>query len=465
MSPKSKTPPARCPVGAMTKKTKAYSGPRVLMLLENNPYPQDGRVYREATALTAAGYRVSVICPMATGQPPRENIASVQVYRYSAPRAGNGLWGYIWEYSYSMLAVFFLSLRISVCEGFDLIHAHNPPDTFVLIASLYKLLGKRFVFDHHDLSPDLYFARFSGQGHPAVYRALLLLEKWSCRLADLVIATNESYKRVEMQRDEVREERIAVVRNGPGLDVFQPVAFEKKGNRQERTMLGYVGSIGFHDGLDYLVRALQHLVFDLQRTDVFCLVAGDGDALPYVRKLREEAGLSEYVSFIGRIPHADVPRHMSAADICLAPEPSNSYNDRSTIIKLMEYMALGKPIVAFDLPEHRLTAQAAALYARPNDELAFAEIVAELMDDPIRREAMGAFGRWRVETALAWEYSASKLVAAYRQLFSAQGEKVSTAKPHSHLMPPKDSAPPRSRRGSCSPNAVTEQAEEPGFPR
>lgn len=412
-----------------TRETKISSSPRVLMLLENYAYPQDDRVHREATALTAAGYRVSVICPMAAGQPWFEVLGGVRVYRYRAPKPGNDLWSYLWEYGYSLLSAFVLSIGLWWREGFDVVHAHNPPDAFVFLAGFYKLLGKRSVFDHHDLSPEMYVARFGGRRNTAVYRVLLLLENWSCRLADLVIATNESYKQIEMQRDEVREERIAVVRNGPDLDIFNSVDSDGNRSRKDKTILGYVGTLGFQDGVDYLLRALRHLIYDLGRRDIVCLVIGDGEALPSLKTLSEQAGLCEYVAFCGYIEHAQVPSYLSAVDICVAPEPSNSYNDRSSMIKLTEYMALGKPIVAFDLPEHRFTAQSAALYIRANDEFAFARALDELIDDPVRQQEMGAFGRRRVETALAWDYSALKLVEAYRQLLSVRGEKLSRAEP------------------------------------
>ncbi len=395
---------------------RASVGSRVLMLLENNPYPQDGRVRREATALVAAGHRVVVICPADTGQAWREEINEVHVYRYPAPLEANGFLAYVWEYGYSMVAIFIISLLVLLREGFDVVHAHNPPDTFFFVAAFYKLLGKRFVYDHHDLSPEMYYARFGGTGNPLIYRALVWLEKLSCQLADHVIATNESYKRIEMERGRVPEEQITIVRNGPELDRLRPVEPDLYLQSKAKTIIGYVGVMGFQDGVDYFLRALGHLVCDLGRTDFLSVIIGQGDAWASLKKLATELGLDGYVWFTGRVSDSDLIRYLSTADICVDPDPSNPFNDRSTMIKMTEYMALGKPIVAFDLPEHRFTAQDAAQYVTPNDEMEFARALAQLMDDPERRQAMGSFGRQRVETKLAWRYSVPKLLEVYRMM-------------------------------------------------
>ena len=221
-----------------------------------------------------------------------------------------------------------------------------------------------------------------------------------------------------MRRGGVPAERIAIVRNGPDLARLRPVCPDPDLRRRAPHIFGYVGVMGVQDGLDYLLRALQHLLRDLGRDDFYAVIVGKGDALPGLKAMAAGMGLGEHVWFTGRIPDADLVRCLSTADICLVPDPSNPFNDRSTMIKIMEYMALGKPIVAFDLPEHRFSAQTAALYARPNDELEFARGLAQLMDDPARREAMGASGRRRVENELAWPYSVPHLLNAYRRLWS-----------------------------------------------
>ena len=400
---------------------KASAGKRVLMLLENNPYPQDGRVRREATALVSAGYRVSVISPGNGGQPWREVIAGVHVYRFPAPAGANGFFGYLWEYGYAMAATFFLSIVILFMEGFDILHAHNPPDTFVLIAALYKIFGKSFVYDHHDLAPEMYYARFGGKGNRLVHRWLVSFERLSCRLADRVIATNHSYKKVEMERGRVLEQNITIVRNGHERARLRPVDPDPQLLAEGKIIIGYVGVMGYQDGIDYLLRALRHLLYDLDRDDFFVVLIGKGDAWASMKGLASQYGLEKHVWFTGRVADADLIRYLSTADICVDPDPSNPFNDRCTMIKMMEYMALGKPIVAFDLPEHRVTARRAALYVRPNDELEFARALVRLMDDPICRRKMGAFGRRRIETELAWHYCVPHLLSAYRTLVAERG--------------------------------------------
>lgn len=393
---------------------------RILMLLENLPFPQDLRVSREAYALHAAGYRVTVICPVEKGQPFRETVNGVRVFRYPAPPAVNGFLGYVCEYGYSMLTSFFLSVLAFFDEGFDVIHAHNPPDTFVFIAILYKLFGKRFVYDHHDLAPEMYRAKFAGGGNTMVYRALVWLEKLTCRVADHVIVTNESYKRVAMDRGCVPESRITIVRNGIELSRLDG-AFDPDGRLRGmgKTIIGYVGVMATQDGVDYLLRALHHLIHGLGRTDFYCVLIGGGDAWKKLKAQAHKLSLEDHVEFMGCIFGEELRRYLSAADICVESAPSSPYSDRSTIFKIMEYMSLGKPVVAFDLPEHRFTAQNAAVYVTPNDERAFAQALAELMDDPRRRVALGVFGCWRIKTELAWDYSVPHLLAAYRQVLPA----------------------------------------------
>lgn len=400
---------------------------RALMLLENNPYPQDGRVRREATTLASAGYQVSVISPKRTGQPWREIINDIYVYRFPAPPDADGFLGYLWEYGYAMVATFVLSWLVFFREGFDVIHAHNPPDTFVFIAAIYKLLGKRFVFDHHDLSPEMYYARFGGNGNRLVYQMLVGFEQLSCKLADHIITTNQSYKAIEMQRGNITADHITIVRNGPDLNQLKLIEPDPTLRQLGKMTLCYVGDMGFHDGVDYLLRALWHLIRDLGRTDFFCVLVGGGDAWSNLRSLSEDLHLTDHVLFTGRVKHNEVARYLSSADICVAPEPSNTYNDRSTMIKMTEYMALGKPIVAFDLPEHRFTAQAAARYAQPNDELDFARQVASLMDDPERCQKMGQIGRQRIETELAWMYQEKQLLKAYESLGLPKRQSVSVS--------------------------------------
>ena len=393
-------------------------GTRVLMLLENGSYIGDTRVRNEATALISSGFQVSVICPRPGNRPWFENLGGVHVYRFPSPPSGTSFLGYVLEYGYAMVAMFLLTFAVLAREGFDLIHAHCPPDSFVLIGGFYKLLGKGFVYDHHDLAPEMYYyARFKDGGNRVVFNALVFLEKLSCRLADLVIATNESYKRMEMERGGVPEQRIAIVRNGPNLERLQLVEPDPELRQKARTLLGYVGGMGPQDGLDYLLRAVHQLVYGLEKRDVLCVIIGTGSVLPYLKNLATELQLDKYVWFTGWIPDEDMIRYLSTADICVDPDPSNPFNDRCTMIKMMEYMALGKPIVAFDLPEHRVTADEAAVYASPNDETDFARQIVNLMGDPLKRKKMGDIGRDRIASALAWQHQSRNLIHAYTKTF------------------------------------------------
>jgi glycosyltransferase involved in cell wall biosynthesis len=394
---------------------KEFAGKRVLFLIENNTYPDDPRVRHEANTLVDHGYHVSVISPRrGKRQPSRELMGAVAIYRFRAAPDANGFLAYVWEYTYSMVAIFALSLVVLAREGFDIIHAANPPDTLVLIAAFYKLLGKRFIYDHHDLAPEMYYARFKGDGSPLVRWALIAFEKLSCQLADHIIATNESYKAMEMHRSGVPANRITIVRNGPDLSRFQPTAPDPQLRQKATHVIAYAGVMGVQDGIDYLLRALHHLVYDLRRSDFYCvLVGGSGDARPMLKALASKLGLNGYVGFTEWVSDAEYVRYLSTADICVDPDPSNPFNDRSTMNKITEYMALSKPIVAFDLPEHRFSAGEAALYIGENNELEFARALALLMDDPERRAAMGQSARRRIETELAWCHSVEHLLQAY----------------------------------------------------
>jgi len=388
---------------------------RVLMLLENNPFLIDVRPRREAQALLRAGYRVSVIAPRGPSGRVFEVVDGVHVYEFPSPPEAHGFLGYLWEYGYATLVMSTMSLVVLLREGFDILHAHNPPDTFFPAAVFYKLLGKRFVYDHHDLAPELYGARFTSGGPRGglVHDVLVLFEKLTCRLADHVIVTNESSRQMAIGRGRVPPDQITIVRNGPDLTVFRPMQSDPTLRAKAETIIGYAGRMGTQDGLDYLLKAMRVLVHDLGRREVLCILVGEGEAVPHLRLLAQELDIEKYLWFVGWVPQAQIPYYLSAADICVAPEPSNPYNDRSTMIKIMEYMALEKPTVAFDLPEHRVSAGDAALYARPNDERDLARLIALLIDDPERRRMMALAGRQRVETQLAWMHEEKHLLQVY----------------------------------------------------
>jgi glycosyltransferase involved in cell wall biosynthesis len=377
-------------------------------------------VRREAPALVRAGYQVTVIAPGMPAQPWRELVDGVRVLRFPSPRESKGMLSYIWEYGYSLIASALLSIYAAIRYGFDVVHAHNPPDFFVLIGLFYKLFGKQFVFDHHDLSPEIYRARFGKPGNGLVLRILTFFEILSCRAANHIVATNESYKAMEQRRSGVPADRITVVRNGPELDRVCRVAPDANLRSKAPVIIGYVGTLGVQDGIDYLLRALHHLQQDLGRDDFYCVVIGSGVAQADLERLTIELALTDRVGFTGFLTGDELLATMSAADIFVTPDPSNDYNDRSTMIKMMEYMALERPIVAFDLPEHRVSAGKAALYAVPNHESDFAAKLSLLMDDFELRSRMGAEGRRRVEEELAWSYQADALIGAYSRLFQTR---------------------------------------------
>jgi glycosyltransferase involved in cell wall biosynthesis len=403
-----------------------------LMLVENW-YPQDTRVRNEATLLVSAGYQVSVVCLRKKGQPWTEEINGVYVYRL--PRVDlfaktpgehmrglaiiflkiRSFIGYLIEYGYFTTGCFLLSLWILLRRGFNTIHAHNPPDTLFLVALPFKLIGKKFIFDHHDLCPELYRSRY-GAKEGLMSKALFLFEWCSLKLANVTIATNESYKAIQIERAGKKAEKIFVVRNGPNLDRMASARPSDRLRNMNRKILIYIGSLNPQDGVDYLIRSLKHLVFDLDRKDFYCVIMGSGDSLQDLRALNKSLKLDDYVELTGYISDADLLQNLAAADICVDPDPSSPLNDVSTWIKIMEYMAAAKPIVTFDLKETHYSAQDAALYVPPNDEMAFAKGIATLMDDPMRCRKMGKFGRERVERELQWSVTGQNLIAAYASL-------------------------------------------------
>jgi glycosyltransferase involved in cell wall biosynthesis len=391
------------------------------MMLGNNPYPQDERVSYESRSLVRAGYRVAVVCQRGRNQPWHETVHGVEVYRYPNPVDAQGLVGYLVEYGAATAAAIILGIRARLDGRIDAVHVHNPPDTLAIAAALFKLGGARVVFDHHDIAPEMYDARFEGRGNRLVRRALLAFERLSCAVADHVIATNESYRRLEIDRDGVKPENVTVVRNGPNLERLQPGDEDPELRGRAGTLIGFAGIMGYQDGVDHLIRAVAHLVHDLGRTDTLCVLIGKGDARARCQELAAELGIEQHVWFTGFISDADLISYLSTCDVCVVPDPSNPFTDRSTMAKLMEYMALGRPVVAFDLPEHRVSGGSVALYVTANDDAAMARAIADLMDDPDRRREMGEAGRRRVAEVLAWQHSVPNLLSVYEQVLGSRG--------------------------------------------
>jgi glycosyltransferase involved in cell wall biosynthesis len=387
----------------------------VLVLVENLPVPFDRRVWQEAGTLRDAGYEVSVISPAAPGYPRGHTVVDgIHVYRYRQPFEGSGAVGYLLEYATALVATLALAVRVAATRGVDVIHACNPPDLLFLIGALFRPFGKRFVFDHHDLCPELYQAKFNRRG--PWHRALLVLERLSFRSADVVIASNESYREIAIGRGRVPPSRVFVVRSGPSLARMQVRPPELRWRRGRRHLVGYVGVIGPQEGIDLLLFVVRHVVQRLGRRDVQFAIVGGGTALEQMKRLAERLGIAEYVTFTGRVPDDRLLAVLNTADVCVNPDPANDMNDKSTMNKILEYMALGKPIVQFDLHEGRRSARDASLYALRNDVADFAEQLVALLDDAGRRSRMGAYGRRRVLEELAWHHQAPQLLAAYAAL-------------------------------------------------
>jgi glycosyltransferase involved in cell wall biosynthesis len=388
---------------------------RVLIIVENLPGPFDRRVWQEARTLSAAGYEVSIICPKAPGyEKSFEEIDGIHIHRHRLPREADGALGYALEYGVALIMEFWLSLKVAFGRGFDVLHACNPPDTIFLIGSFYKLFGKKFVFDHHDINPELYEAKFGKRGWGR--RLLVALERMSFRSAHMVISTNESYRNIAIDRGGKDPKDIFVVRSGPDLTRIKrmpPNPARKKGRRY---LVGYVGVMGKQEGIDLLLQAVQLIVHHLKRTDIHFGLVGGGTELQAMRELAVQLGVADYVTFTGRASDAELLEMLNTADICVNPDRANDMNDRSTMNKIMEYMALGKPIVQFDLTEGRVSASDASWYARPNDVADLAQKMVALLADENQRIHMGAVGRERVERVLSWQHEAPRLLAAYDNL-------------------------------------------------
>jgi glycosyltransferase involved in cell wall biosynthesis len=389
----------------------------VLILVENLPSPFDRRVWQEAGALRDAGYGVSIICPTGRGfEKNYEVIDGIHIWRYDLPAEGEGALGYFLEYSVALASTFVLTWKVLFKRGFDVIHACNPPDLFFLIGAFFKLFGKKFVFDHHDANPELYEAKFGRRDF--FYRVMLELEDWTFRFADVSIATNESYRKIAIARGGMRPQRVFVVRSGPSLERMKIVPAQESLKKGKKHLVGYVGVMGKQEGIDLLLHSIKSIVHEHGRTDIHFGLVGGGTSLEEMKNLSKELGVQGYVTFTGRVPDAELLAMLNTAEVCVNPDVANSMNDISTMNKIMEYMALGKPIVQFDLAEGRFSAQDASLYARRNDPVDFAAKILELIEDPQRRAAMGAFGRKRVQNELEWRYEAPKLLAAYDSLWA-----------------------------------------------
>jgi glycosyltransferase involved in cell wall biosynthesis len=395
-------------------------GRRVLIVVENLPVPFDRRVWAEATTLAEAGYTVSVISPTGKGcEETYEYLDGVHVHRHRLPPEGHGPLGYLREYGAALWHETRLALKVRRARGIDILHGCNPPDLIFLVAWALRPFGVRYLFDHHDICPELYETKFGRRG--LLWRLMVLVEWLTFRTATVSIATNESYAEIARQRGGMAPEDVFVVRSGPKIEKLELRPARDELKRGARHLVGYVGVIGQQEGLDLLVAAAEHLIRTMGRDDVHFGIVGGGPALEEVRAEVTAKGLDAHFTFTGRASDDLLLDMLNTADVCVNPDRATPMNDLSTMNKIMEYMTLKKPIVQFDLKEGRASAGEASLYARHDDPLDFAEKIAVLLDDPEARARMGEIGRARIEGGLSWAHSAPVLLAAYERAFAKRG--------------------------------------------
>ena len=400
----------------MTTPRDRSARPRVLIIVQNLPVPFDRRVWLECNALTAAGYDVTVVCPKGKNDPSHQILDGVTLLKYRPYAPGGRAVGFVMEYAYSFLATARLVLSARRRGPFDVVQACNPPDIFWPIARwLRRRDGSRFVFDHHDLCPELFDSRFP-EGKQLPRRGLVALERATFRTADHVVSTNASYAEIALRRGDKRPANVTVVRTGPDPERLRRRETVPALRRGRKHLVAYIGVMGPQDGVDLAIRAAAHVVHDLCREDVSFTFMGAGDCYDEIVALRDTLGLRDYVELPGRVPDETVIDVLSTADVGLSPDPKNPLNDLSTMNKTLEYMAFGMPVVAFDLKETRVSANGAGRYVASGDVVAYARAIVALLDDAEKREDMGREGRLRIEKELGWPHQRDAYVGVYDRL-------------------------------------------------
>lgn len=395
---------------------------KALIIVENAPVPFDPRVWKEATSLQANGFEVTALCPRRKGcMQGHEVIEGVHIYRHPLPAERNGLPGYLYEYGSALFWEFLYTWWIYFRRGFDVIQGCNPPDNIFLVALPFKIIGVKYIFDHHDANPELYLSKYGKEGF--LYKVQVWLEKLTYHFSDVVMATNASYKELALTRGGMSPEDVFIVRNGPDLKTFKPVAPNPALKHGKSYLVAYVGNMSIQEGIEILLDvALQ--IKTLGRRDIHFTCVGGGPGLDGLKKMAQEKNLEDMFNFTGRVPDQELLEILSTADVCVNPDKPCQMNDISTMQKIMEYMALGKPIVQFDSKEGRFSASEASLYAEKEDTVNdFANKILWLLDKPDERRRMGEFGRRRVEEELAWKYSIQNLLAAYQRAFRKRESK------------------------------------------
>ena len=385
---------------------------RVLMIAQNLADSHHRRLWRQAGELVADGYRVSVICPGEEGEHRRDILNGVSVYRYPAPFAGLGLLAHVWILFWE----FILAWRVLLGAGFDVIHACNPPDGIFLIGGFFKFMfDKKFIFDHHVAMPELHETFAKGRG--AAYYWRRFIERMAFGMADVAIAPNESYRRIAVTRGGMDADKVFVVRSAPAAERLKIVPPNAAWRRGKKYLVGCAGALGVYEGTPYLIEAARHIVHDLKRTDIHFALASSRDVPETFKAIAREKRVDEYITFMAHASESDIVEMLNTADICVSPDEVNPHNDKATLVRIVEYMALAKPIVQFELAEGNFSAAGASLYARANDAQDFGDKIVLLIDDPHKCAAMGATGRARFERALAWSHEARRLLAAYEVVF------------------------------------------------
>lgn len=401
----------------MSARQKGAS-PHILIIVQNLPVPLDRRVWLECQALTARGHRVSVICPKGPDDPAYKRIAGIDIHKYAPAREAKGVLGFAWEFAYSWTRTAWLSLRVWRRARFDVIQACNPPDTYWLLALLWRVRGVKFVFDQHDLNPELFISRFGEPRSLASkiqYQALVWLERRTFRSADRILSTNESYRSIAIRRGDRRPGHVTVVRSGPNTVQMRPIRPDRP-RRPDEIVLVYLGIMGPQDGVDHVLLVVDELVHRRHRSEVTATLLGFGDCLEALRTQTRELDLDDVVTFTGRVDHAEIAEQLSRADIGICPDLKTPLNDLSTMNKTMEYMAYALPSVAFDLDETRISGADTVLYVPSGDVSAFADAVERLIDDPGLRAQMGMRARQRVSAELDWRPQAEAYVAVFDEL-------------------------------------------------
>ena len=394
---------------------------KILIIVENLPVPFDTRVWQEATTLALEGYTVSVICPKGKGYNKEyEHLDGVHIYRHDLPKEGNGPLGYAREYFSALWHEYRLARKVYKERGFHVIHGCNPPDNIYMVAARFKGKGVDYVFDHHDICPELYEAKFGKTTGP-LYKSQLWLERNTYRHCKFAFVTNESYKKIAIGRGGMEPERVHVLRSGPRLERLRILPPKPAIKRGRKHMVGYLGVIGQQEGIEYLLEAARIIKEEKGRDDIFWGIVGGGPHLDALRRQAADMGLGDIVEFTGRVSDEVMLDYLNTADVCVNPDEYNAMNDKSTMNKVLEYMALGKPIVQFDLTEGRYSAQEASLYANRNDARDLAEKILSLIDDPARRAEMSAIGRDRILNQLSWDHTSRALLKAYDDYFTSRG--------------------------------------------